>query len=187
MLKHFLQNDERFYQLTDHRPEDLDIVSWNNLQNKVRSLTGRRVGNWKDSEISKLVKKLMSDEYAELRSELLEGFDQYYRVIAESIVNEVCSESTLIEVDLQNELVLFNLLFLAENDYGDEPVRSDLYCSKEGILVVLKLSKNVLHSFTMNDVENCDLCIDSKSISHQTETSYVKRQSRALKNGHCIY
>ena len=104
MLKHFLQNDERFYQLTDHRPEDLDIVSWNNLQNKVRSLTGRRVGNWKDSEISKLVKKLMSDEYAELRSELLEGFDQYYRVIAESIVNEVCSESTSIEVDPKTNL-----------------------------------------------------------------------------------
>ena len=107
MLKHFLQNDERFYQLIDHVPEDLDIVSWNQLQNKVRALTGRRIGNWKDTEISKLVKKLLLDEYAELRSELLEGFDQYYRVIAESIVNEVCSESNLIELD-PNRLELFN-------------------------------------------------------------------------------
>ena len=140
MLKHFLQNDERFYQLTDHAPEDLDILSWNKLQNQVRSLTGRRVGNWKDSEISKLVNKLLLEEYTELRSELLEGFDQYYRVIAESIVNEVCSESTLIEVDPKTNLFYstYCLEVLADNDFGDEPVRSDLYFSKEGILVVLK-------------------------------------------------
>ena len=140
MLKHFLQNDERFYQLIDHVPEDLDIVSWNQLQNKVRALTGRRIGNWKDTEISKLVKKLLLDEYAELRSELLEGFDQYYRVIAESIVNEVCSESNLIELDPKTDLFYstYCLEAFAENDFGHELVRSDLYFSKEGILVVLK-------------------------------------------------
>ena len=140
MLKHFLQNDERFYQLTDHVPADLDVVSWNKLQNQVRALTGRRIGNWKDSEVSKLVKKLLLDEYTDLRAELLEGFDQYYRVIAESIVNEVCSTSMLIQVDPKTDLFYstYCLEAFAENDFGHELVRSDLYFSKEGILVVLK-------------------------------------------------
>ena len=80
------------------------------------------------------------EEYTDLRSELLEGFGQYYREIAESIVNEVCSESTFIEVDPQTNLFYstYCLEVLASNDFGDEPVRSDLYFSKEGILVVLK-------------------------------------------------
>jgi hypothetical protein len=142
MLKHFLQNNERFYQLIDHAPVDLDVFSWNDLQNQVRVLTGSHVGNWSDDQIRKLVKELRKDDHADLRSALLEGFDQYYRVIAESIVNEVCgeSESTKIEVDSKTGLYYseFCMEGLSENDYGAEPVRSDLYFSKEGIVVVLK-------------------------------------------------
>ena len=142
MLKHFLQNDERFYQLTDYAPVDLDVVSWNDLQNQVRVLTGRHVGNWSDHQIRKLVKELRKDEHADLRSSLLEGFDQYYRVIAEAIVNEVCAESEPVQIGLDTDTGLYYSEFcleaFSENDFGDEPVRSDLYFSKEGIVVVLK-------------------------------------------------
>jgi len=142
MLKHFLQNGERFYQLTDYAPVDLDVVSWNDLQNQVRVLTGRHVGNWSDQQIRKLVKELRKDEHAELRSSLLEGFDQYYRVIAEAIVNEVCAESEAAPIEVDTETGLYYSEFcmeaFSENEHGTEPVRSDLYFSKEGIVVVLK-------------------------------------------------
>ena len=138
MLKHFLQNGERFYQLSDHVPPDLDLSSWNRLQHRMREITTRSVGNWEEAMVVDLVNLLCADEYADIRDELLGSFTAHYCMIANSIVNEVIRESQE-EPDIECGFHFYRYCFegLTENTNG-KLVRSDLYLSKEGVLVVLK-------------------------------------------------
>jgi hypothetical protein len=140
LLKHFLQNDESFHQVTAKRLTGFGVVEWNAIQRKILSITTRSLGNWSDEEVEEIIDALYTDEHQALREELLAVFEERFRPVIDQVINEAIQDSGPIVLDAESRLYYSDYCFeeVTENKQGPGLTRADAYISRDGVIVFLK-------------------------------------------------